>query len=118
MGLTIIDTLSDGSQVTKVAGTVTVEEVPATSSTITQVAFSSTSVALLASDPLRRGFTLYNNSTRVANVAFGPVASTIAFTVIMPPGSYYEAPVHYTGAVSAVWSGGANGTMQVTAIVL
>lgn len=116
MGLTILDTLTDGSQVVQVSGDVSVTMQPATTSNITQVASSTTSVELLPSQPNRQAFTLYNDSSRIAYVAFGEAASTTNFSVKMPGGSFYElATLNYTGTVTAAWNI-ANGTMQVTSI--
>lgn len=116
MGLTILDTLTDGSQVTQITGDVNVVVAPATVSNITQVASSTLSVELLPAEPNRQAFTLYNNSSRIAYVAFGEAASTLNFSVKMPGGSFYElATLKYTGTVTAAWNV-ANGTMQVTSI--
>lgn len=116
MALTILDTLVDGTQVTRVTGDVSVTVLPSTSGSITQVASSTLSVELLPIQPARKGFTLYNDSSRIAYVAFGEAASTVNFSVKMPGGSFYElASLNYTGTVTAAWNI-ANGTMQVTSI--
>lgn len=89
---------------------------PATATTAgTQVASSATSVTLLSSNALRRGFLFYNGSTSVANVLFGTTASATSFSVYMAPNATYEmVGVNvYSGRIDAIWTT-ANGNMQVT----
>lgn len=136
MSLTIVDTLQDGTQKTllnDVAGNLAelkavgpdkalkvavIESVSSasvtTTATLSQVAAAVTSTQLLTSNANRRGIMLYNDSTKIAYVAFAATASTSAFSIKLPPGSLYEKeePI-YTGTISAVWSG-ANGNMQIT----
>jgi hypothetical protein len=117
MGLTLLDTLTDGTQVAQVTGTVNTKEVPAASTTLVVVASATTSTALLASNPDRKGFTLYNDGGKIAYVALSASSSTTAFSIKMPAGSFYDfTSMKYTGPLSAVWNGTGN-TMQVTEIV-
>jgi hypothetical protein len=123
-GMTPVITSGQGMAGTPAGGVTTVQgaagmtplsvtETSASTAVITSVASSITSVTLLAANPSRKGFILYNNSTKTANVAFAATASLISFTLIMPAMSYFEGQTLYTGAVSAIWAT-ANGAMLVT----
>ncbi|MBL0320678.1 MAG: hypothetical protein IPP74_15495 [Alphaproteobacteria bacterium] len=82
--------------------------------TITQQAASISSVTLLLSNPDRLGFVVYNESSSVAYLAFGPVASPTLHTYAMAPSSVLrEMPSLYTGEVTCIWIT-ATGSMKVT----
>lgn len=88
----------------------------ASTAVITSVAGSASSVLLLAANSSRKGFTLYNNSTATAYVAFAATATTSAFTFKMAPNSLYEKDlVNYTGIISCIWDA-VNGAMLVTGL--
>jgi hypothetical protein len=80
---------------------------------LTSVASSATSVTLLAANANRKGFILYNNSSKTCNVAFATTASLAAFTVAIPAMSVFESESLYTGVISGIWTA-ANGSMEVT----
>ena len=92
---------------------VTVTQSSASIGTLTTVASSATSVSLLATNANRKGFLLYNNSTKIAYVAFTATAASTAFTIQMPPQSVFESQSLYTRVISGIWAA-ANGNMQVT----
>lgn len=84
-------------------------KLPAASSTATTTVVAGTNVAfdLLAADPLRLGFTVFNQSdTDTMYLLFQPAgaASPSSFSVPLQPNTYYEVPFRYYGRVSAVWS--------------
>lgn len=136
MGLTIIDTLSDGTQkaqITDASGNVaelkdvagekalkiavieTVSQAQISSTaTLSSVASSITSAVALASNPNRKGVSLFNDSTKIAYVAFAATASASAFTIKLPAGALYEKdyPI-YTGVISVIWAA-AQGFLRVT----
>lgn len=134
MALTVIDTLTDGSQASKisdgidtvgittvggqkalnVAALLTLTPIGPANATISSIASSASSVILLASNPVRKGFIMFNDSTKVAAIAYAATASATTFTVRMPAGSLYEINnSSYTGSVSAIWNA-ANGFMRIT----
>jgi len=76
---------------------------PSTSVT-SSVAGSMSSVVLLASNSIRLGATIYNDSSALLYVKLGTTASTTDYTIKLFPLSYYEVPYGYTGAIGAVWS--------------
>ena len=84
--------------------------------TVSQVASSSSNVTLQASNALRRGLCVHNNSTQVLYIKFGTTASTTSYTVKVAADGYYEMPANlYTGRVDAVWAA-ANGYAYVTEV--
>ena len=85
-------------------------------SALTSVTVATVSISLLASNPLRRQFLLFNDGTNNVFVAFAAVASTTAFTVRIPANGFYESvPDGYTGDVFAIRSAG-SGAVKVTEI--
>lgn len=85
----------------------------AATATLSNVASSATSVTLLAANANRLGAIIVNDGTARLYVKFGTTASTTSFTVLMPPGGYYEVPFAYTGRIDGIWSV-ANGSARVT----
>ena len=99
--------------VTASGGIETIEDRPATA-TLANVSGSATNVTLRASNALRLGLLLFNDSTASCYVKFGATASATSFTVFLGPGAYYELPHPcYTGIVDGIWTAAA-GTMRVT----
>jgi len=76
---------------------------PATSIT-SSVAASVTSVTLLASNSIRLGATVYNDSSALLYVKLGAVASVTDYTIKLFPLTYYEVPYGYTGRIDGIWS--------------
>jgi hypothetical protein len=62
----------------------------------------------------RKGASMYNDSTSVCLIAFAATVSATAFTVKLQPDAYYEVPHGYTGVISALWVGSANGSLRTT----
>lgn len=89
---------------------------PATA-TLANVASSTTSVTLQASNTARLGLTIYNDSSKVLFVKFGSSASSTSFTVKLLSDAYYEMPFGYTGIVTGVWTQ-VNGAARMTEITL
>jgi len=90
-------------------------EAGADTSSVTSVASSATVVTLKAANTLRRGCTVYNNSTQILYVKLGSSASASSFTVKMQPDDYYEVPAKYNGIITGIWAA-ANGAALVTEI--
>lgn len=84
------------------------------SANITSVAGSVTNTSILASNSSRVSATIYNSTNKTMFLALGPTASTTAYTVQIFASSYWELPVSYTGAISAVWASGVSGNALVT----
>lgn len=86
---------------------------PATA-TPSNVASSTSSTALFASNPAARSRNVYNDSTAVLYLKFGTGASSTSYTVQLPAAWNYEFPQPlYTGAVEGAWAS-ANGNARVT----
>jgi hypothetical protein len=97
-------------------GNLAVRQAPsasATSNTRTMVA--NTAQDIHASTAGRVLATVYNGLAVDLYVLLGTPATVTAFTLIVPPGGYYEVPPVYTGAVSAIAS--AAGSVYVTQVV-
>jgi hypothetical protein len=90
-------------------GSVTVSNFPASpgapaTATVASVAAAITPVTLLASNALRRGSTIQNDSTSPLYLKLGSAASSSSYTCLMVPGSYYETPYGYTGLITGAWA--------------
>lgn len=100
---------------TNVTGTVDVNvtnaEVPVTfaapsTASLSQVASSNTSVTLLAANPNRKKFIIYNGSGKTLYVAFSATATTTAFSLLVSSKTLYESELNdYTGVISGIWNG-------------
>jgi len=77
------------------------------------VASSAASQVLLAANPNRVGVTIFNNSTQILYIAFGPVATALAFTRKLAAAEFAVIDVGYTGAISGIWAA-ANGNAQIS----
>lgn len=84
------------------AGSVSSDEVAHTT-----VASSVASQTLLAANPARKCFSIFNLGTEdTLYIRLGDApAATNDFAVRILPGGYYESPINYTGAVQGVWDG-------------
>lgn len=74
------------------------------------------SVQLVAANPLRLGFTIWNNANNTRYVTLGPVSSSASPTFIVGAFSSFIWPypdLAYTGAISAIGNAG-SGTMTIT----
>jgi hypothetical protein len=81
--------------------------------TLSNIAASATSVTLLASNTIRRGASIHNDSNQILYVKFGTTASSSSYTVRMVPQAHYEVPFGYTGQIDGIWVS-ANGNARVT----
>jgi hypothetical protein len=83
--------------------------------TLTKVDASASSQVLIPANSDRVHGSVFNDSTAVLYLAWGPTASTTLYTVQVPPRGYYELPrvVPYVGAVSGLWAT-ANGAARIT----
>jgi hypothetical protein len=129
--LTVNDTLfqPDGTKLLKAAGdTITstdpdagvdtaphlVQLAKASASARTSVAGATSNTQLLAANTVRKGATIFNDSTADLYLALGTTAaSTSNFTIKLPAGGYYEAPFSYSGEIRGIWSS-ATGNARVT----
>jgi hypothetical protein len=99
-------------QVDIVSGGLTITR-PATA-TLANVATSTTSATLQASNASRLGWTCYNDSTSsVLYIKYGTTASATSFTVRLDPGGQYVDPTGYTGRIDGILASG-TGTARVT----
>lgn len=88
----------------------------ATTASITSVASSVATVELLADNPNRKNFGVFNLSNSVLYIALGEDATPTNFTAILDPGDYYEQLYPYSGAVNGAWAS-VNGSAKITEFV-
>lgn len=81
-------------------------------STRSNIVASTTAVALFTSNPVRKGGTIWNNSTANLYIEFGATPTTSAFGVKINADGYYELPFNYTGSLNGIWDA-ANGSALV-----
>lgn len=82
--------------------------------TQTSVSSSATDVTVLASNSLRLGGSVYNDSTVTLYVLCASgTSSTSLYTVQIAPNSYFEIPFNYTGVLKGLWAS-ATGNARVT----
>lgn len=85
-----------------------------TTGTVTSVNDSASSATLLALNTLRRGASIYNDSTEILYVKCGATASLTSFTAKVGVGQLYEIPFGYTGIVDGIWANNAAGAARIT----
>jgi hypothetical protein len=94
-----------------------VVSVIASTASLTSISSSTSSQTVLAANPVRKGFLLFNDSTATCYVAFAATSSTALFTMKLIPGmTYQNEAIIYTGVMSAIWDV-ANGALRVTELV-
>jgi len=84
--------------------------------TSSNVAGSASSVTLLAANPMRVGFTMFNESTSIVYVKLGATASNASYTKQLLPNDFWSSAMlgfNYTGRIDAIWASGV-GNMRVT----
>ena len=101
--------------VTRVTGTVTVDQLRPATSAVTSVSASASNVTLKASNTGRYGLSIYNDSTANLFVKLGATASATSFTQRVAGGGAYEVPFGYTGIVDGIWES-ATGAARVTEV--
>lgn len=82
--------------------------------TITSVAGSTSNTSVLALNANRVSATVFNATNKTMYIALAGTASTSSYTISVFKSSYWELPVSYTGAISAVWDAGVSGSALVT----
>lgn len=88
---------------------------PATGTTTTAAFASASNNALLAANPNRAGFSIFNDTNANYLVKLGDSISDTSWTFYLPPQSLYDAPLPtYTGPVNGRGWGSGSGTIYVT----
>ena len=105
--------LTELLQKTEPADSQTVRPTSAATGTLTNVAATTASVTVLASNAARLGAVVFNDSTAILYLKAGTAAATTSFTVLMGSSAYYEGPFGYTGIWAGIWTA-ATGTARVT----
>lgn len=84
--------------------------------TVTTVPSAAVTTVLLAANPARRRFMIYNDSTKDMRVTFGPTTSAASFSFILQNKATWSGVLNdYTGVVSGQWLA-VNGDARVTEI--
>lgn len=87
-----------------------------TGTAVTLVPSTAGQVLILASNALRRGASIYNQSTNPLYIRLGSTVSATTYTLMMVGSGYYEVPnPAYTGIITGIWTA-ANGAAVVTEI--
>jgi hypothetical protein len=101
----------------QVIGKVAAEQI--SSAAPTQVAMSTTSATIKASNANRKGFMIFNDCTVPVFVKLGATASATSFNVKIPAAAVYEQPVPggwvYTGVIDGILGSG-SGNVYVTEV--
>lgn len=77
------------------------------------VSSSMSSVNVVAPNSLRKGLTVFNESSAFLYLKLGSSASANDFSIKMAPNSYYEVPYNYIGNIDGCWSA-VDGIARVT----
>ncbi len=86
-----------------------------TSSTVIKVTRTSSSTTLLASNPNRKGGSIYNDCDGVLLVKWGAGAALDDFSFAMPPRGYYEIPFPTNSEqITGIWLSDGSGFARVT----
>lgn len=81
------------------------------------IAPSVVAIQLLPGSRFRKGATIWNDSENEVYIKLGVDAPAFDnFSIMLIPGSYYEVPFNYTGAIMAIWTqvGDSDGSLFVT----
>jgi hypothetical protein len=83
--------------------------------TLSNVAASASSTAILASNANRKRVVIHNDSTATLYLKFGATASATSYTYLLYGGDTYESPSMpvYTGQIDGIWAS-ATGSARVT----
>ena len=85
-----------------------------TGTAITLVPSTAGQVLILASNALRRGASIYNQSTNPLYIRLGSTVSATTYSLMIVSSGYYEVPnPAYTGIITGLWTA-ANGQAVVT----
>lgn len=80
---------------------------PIATCTVTSVSVSpSVSTQLLASNPGRKGFLIYNAGSKDVYVTLGSTTTANLFSAVLPLSSLFDTYVNYTGPISALSTSG------------
>jgi len=92
-------------------------QAPSTNALISTIKASTKAVQFLVANSTRRGMSIFNASTSILYLAFGPLVGTGYYTTQIAPGALYEMPQPlYIGVVSGIWDS-ANGYANVTEMI-
>ncbi len=93
---------------------------PAIHCVVHPVPAANVATPLLAADPNRVGFSIYNHSDTdllyVLVATGGPPVSLTFFTVILQPNAYFEDAFGYIGDVSGIWGSVAPGAQALVSV--
>ena len=82
---------------------------------VTSVSDLDTVQTLLADNPDRRGFSIFNDSTAILYVKLGSGASASSFSFRIVPQGYYESSgLCYTGVITGIWASDASGAARIS----
>lgn len=81
---------------------------------VTSVSDLNTNQTLLASNPNRLGFVIFNDSLADLFLKYGATASATSFTHKLGPGEVIERMPCYTGQIDGIWSADSTGAARIT----
>ena len=83
--------------------------------TLSTVASSASSTAIIASNAGRVGLMVFNTDANNLYLKYGATASTTSFTVIIGTNVLWEMPLPvYTGAIDGIWAADGSGSAFIT----
>jgi hypothetical protein len=95
------------------------KHLPANTSALTSVAYSTNDGLLLAANANRLGATVYNAADRILYLVLGnTTASTSTYSLQIAAGGFYEVPYSFTGQIRGIWASGGSGAAKITEITL
>lgn len=87
-----------------VSGTVTATPPASATANHTNVSSATSATTVLASNPNRKGATVYQDGSGTGYLKLGSGASATSYTIEMVSKSYYEVPFGYTGIITCLWT--------------
>lgn len=82
---------------------------------VSSVNDSDSAQTLLAANPDRKGFSIFNDSTQILYVKLGAAATTTDFSFRITPQGYYESStLCYTGIITGIWAANGSGAARLS----
>jgi hypothetical protein len=91
------------------------EQAKAGTATRSSVGDAAADTLVLAANALRKGATVFNESTAILYLGLGTTAASATnYTVQIPASGYYEVPFWFSGQIRGYWASDAGGNARVT----
>jgi hypothetical protein len=87
---------------------------PASSSTLTNQAWSATNVTLFAANANRLGAIIYNDTDKALYIKLGATATTSSFSYKLASLGHWELPFNYVGIIDGIGEAAGTGSWRLT----